>query len=126
MFHHCTLSLQSITFIQMILFTPSSLPPPPLSLSLSLPLPTITDHSRIYWSDLGTGYVGRSTLNGQFRRNNILPTLDYPTGLALDYTTGILYVADPKLRVIKCFDKDGNNEQLIHQFTGECMLVVSP
>ncbi|XP_072047221.1 low-density lipoprotein receptor-related protein 5-like [Amphiura filiformis] len=93
-----------------------------ITTGLDKPRGILLDHRNgiLVWSDYGlTPKIERSSLDGSNRRT-ILSGADVaaPNGIALDYTTNMIYYCDPFRRAVERIGIDGNNRQELVQLPG--------
>jgi integrin beta 2 len=75
---------------------------------------------RLFWSDIGAAAkIETSLLDGSNRSTLVSKEIYRPVGLALDYPNNRLYWADSKLCVIESVTLDGQNRQLVWDFTAQ-------
>lgn len=68
----------------------------------------------MFWSDWGQNpRIERAFMDGTARSAIISTKLYWPYGLALDYTTQMLYFADAYLKYIDYCDYDGKNRHQV-------------
>jgi len=67
--------------------------------------------TRIYWSDLGTGKIGRADEDGSDPNFELITGLPNPCGIKVDSAAGKIYWADSSLNAILRADLDGLNSE---------------